>query len=238
MEGPRNRSLTKPSEKPRNPPVDFYRASGSTWLSLLISGSPGTLGSRGGFTANTCRPNSPCHHEITDTGPGRGRLRRRRAGERLRRENACRRKCLTVSEGNVVCQGCAHVCVCVSVIYASHTLGLPAEASEGSHGRGNVGRPCKPRLEQVYSTEAPPRRPHQRNMLLARQDKLHSPPKNKLTLPLRRAVASAQRSQWDVCCGRRIGGSRALITHLVLFVFIGLPYFIIQSEPRLATFYP
>lgn len=46
-------------------------------------------------------------------------------------------------------------------------------------------------------------------------------------------------AQWYFCCERRIRGSEGLITHLVLFVFIFLPYFIIQSRaPALAASYP
>lgn len=45
----------------------------------------------------------------------------------------CHRKCLTVSEGNI---DAWRMCVCESVIYASHTLDYRWRSSIGSNGRG------------------------------------------------------------------------------------------------------
>lgn len=56
------------------------------WIYLAVCShqlQPRQTPLQGGFSANTCRPNSPCHHEITDTRPGRGRQQQQRG--RLRK---------------------------------------------------------------------------------------------------------------------------------------------------------
>lgn len=143
---------------------------------------------------------------------------------------------------------CVRMCVCV--IYASHTLDYWWRPSTGSHSRGmwvcfSHPGPCNPRLEsyweQVY--KGPPH-PHQHNIPLPDRTNYTTSttpcPKTSshyLTTRLQRLYTLS--AQWYFCCERRIRGSEGLITHLVLFVFIFLPYFIIQSRaPALATSYP
>lgn len=143
------------------------------------------------------------------------------------------------------------VCVCVCVIYASHTQDYRWRPSTGSHSRGmwvcySHPGPCNPRLEsyweQVY--KAPPPHPHQHNIpppdrtnYTRSTTPCQKTSSHYLTTRLQRLYTLS--AQWYFCCERRIRGSEGLITHLVLFVFIFLPYFIIQSRaPALATSYP
>lgn len=122
------------------------------------------------------------------------------AGQRKNTSLTCHRKCLTVSEGNIVCQFCVCVCVCYLCISFE---GLPVEVPLSSNGRGMLvcythQGPCNPRLEmyleQVHRGPGP--QPHQHNIPPSDRTNYTAPPlthlpKNKLALPLNQTVVSA-----------------------------------------------
>lgn len=125
--------------------------------------------------------------------------------------------------------------MCVCVIYASQDYRwrpLWAHIAEGGGYVTATRGPKTPQWNRTGSkcTKAPPSSTTQHTS--ARQNKLHHDPlpKNKLALPHNQPPASAHTQRF--CWERR---SKGPITHLVLFVFICLPYFIIQSEARLLT---
>lgn len=66
----------KPFEKPRNPPLTSITPLDLPGCLFSSAAALADSTAREGLSANICRPNSACHHEITDTGPGRGRLQR------------------------------------------------------------------------------------------------------------------------------------------------------------------
>lgn len=118
------------------------------------------------------------------------------AKKRKKNSQTCHRKCLTVSEGNIVRQGCVcYLCISLS--------GLPVDGSMGSHGRGmwvcyRHSGPCNHRLESYREQVYRGPHPHQHNMpppdrtnYTASTPTLQPPPKNKLTLPLNQTVAAA-----------------------------------------------
>lgn len=119
----------------------------------------------------------------------------------------CHRKCLTVSEGNIVCQGC----VCMYYLCISHS-GLPVEVSTGSHGRGmwvcySHPGPCNLRLqsywEQVY--KRPPSSSTQHTS--ARQNKLQRQHPLTTAAPTPKQARITSQPDYSVCIRSRCNGT-------------------------------
>lgn len=118
--------------------VDFYHA----WIYLAVCShqlQATQTRLQGGHGSNTCRANSPCHREITDTSPGQSWLQRGRLREELvlQRWGKQKKKHLPdMSQKMFNCEWRKHclpeVCVCYLFISRS---GLPVEGS----WRKNVG---------------------------------------------------------------------------------------------------
>lgn len=123
--------------------------------------------------------------------------------------------------------------VCVCYLCISHS-GLPVEARCGLTWRRDAGilQPLGALQPRTGSkcTEAPPSSSTQHAS--TGQNKLHPQrpnPIRKTSSHYQTVVSASTHRAKALLLQEMYGGSRALITHLVLFIFICQPYFIIKS---------